>query len=281
MTLNPETALAVATEAALAAGKIVADGFSRPKEVAFKGEIDIVTQYDLASEKQIMAMISRAFPEHDILTEESGGKNTGAPFKWYVDPLDGTVNFAHGFPVFCISIACAAQTEHGPELLVGVVYDPMGKELFQAIKGRGAQVNGQALRIGDRADLNQALVATGFPYDLHQQPEPVLSRFRRMIMAVQGVRRPGSAALDLAWTAAGRFDGFWEERLHPWDVAAGVLLVREAGGRCTDFKGNDFVLDAKEILATNRLLHYNMLRILKENTLDMDKSRAALPREGA
>ena len=265
MTSDREKLLEIARSAAVEAGETLKNGFSLPKEVKYKGEIDIVTQYDLASEKLILERLTESFPDHDIITEESDDKISGSDYRWYVDPLDGTVNFAHGFPMFCVSIACESRTGDRPELLVGVVYDPIKKELFQAIRDGGAWLNDQRLTVGDRDDLNQALLATGFPYDIHQKPEPILGRFKRMIMASQGVRRPGSAALDLAWTAAGRLDGFWEDGLYPWDTAAGALLVMEAGGVCTDFKGNDFLPTSKEILATNHLLHYNMHRILMES----------------
>lgn len=256
--------LTIGRSAALKAGEILRRGYGLPKRVQFKGEIDLLTEFDLASEKAIVEIITSAFPDHVIVAEEGGETGAGSPNRWYIDPLDGTTNFAHGLPVFCLSIAFEAQGEEGPELLVGVVFDPLRKEMFTAMKGAGARLNGRPIEVSGQTDLGRALVATGFPYDIRRNPESVLTRFERMCLAAQGVRRVGAAALDLAWLAAGRFDGFWEERLSPWDTAAGVLLVQEAGGRVTDFAGGAFRPQLKEILATNGHLHYNMLRRLNQ-----------------
>ena len=244
------------------AGAILRQGFYRPKTVRLKGEIDPVTEFDLASEKLITEMIGAAFPDHYILAEEGGRTGPGSAECWYIDPLDGTVNYTHGFPVFCVSIAFGTVGRSGPEIQVGVVFDPLREEMFTAVRGRGAFLNGAPVSVSDQADLGRALLATGFPYDIRREPDPVLSRFREMCLSGQGVRRAGSAALDLAWLAAGRVDGFWEERLHPWDTAAGMLLVQEAGGRVTDFSGKAYRPELKEILATNGRLHYNMQQIL-------------------
>lgn len=272
-----ESVLEAATDAARRAGAILRDGYLAAKapRVDYKGVIDLVTEYDVASERIILDRIRQSFPDHQIVAEESGTTESASPFRWYIDPLDGTTNFAHKFPVFCVSVAFEAS-EGG--LQAGVVYDPLRDELFAAAKGQGAFLNGTPLSVSGQSDLNRALVMTGFPYDLRSDPLPILERFGRMILAAQGVRRAGSAALDLAWVAAGRLDGFWEERLHPWDTAAGVLLVREAGGRVTDFSGQPFPLQAKEILATNGHLHYTMLQVLNPS-VEVPTSKVASSRE--
>ena len=251
-----------AVDAARAAGGLLREGFEKPKSIRHKGEINLVTEYDLAAEKIIVDQIASRFPDHGIVAEESGRKEASSPCRWYIDPLDGTTNFAHSFPVFAVSIGFEITGPQGPEMHVGVVFDPLRDELYTAVKDQGARLNGHALAVSLQTDLDRALVATGFPYDIRDNPDPVLSRFRTMALTAQGVRRAGAAALDLAWVAAGRLDGFWEERLWPWDTAAGLLLVREAGGIVTDFSGLAFLPEMKEILATNGHLHYNMMRIL-------------------
>ncbi|MBF0529292.1 MAG: inositol monophosphatase, partial [Deltaproteobacteria bacterium] len=251
--------LETALTSAKAAGEILSTAWQGPKQVRYKGDINLVTEFDLAAEKAIVTLISRTFPDHIIVAEEGGQTNTSSPYRWYIDPLDGTTNFAHGFPVFAVSIAFEAPGPNGPEVKVGVIFDPLRQEMYQAVKGQGAYLNHHPLKVSRETDLDHALLATGFPYDLRLNPEPVMSRFRAISLAVQGVRRAGSAALDLAWLAAGRFDGFWEEKLHPWDTAAGTLLVLEAGGRVTDFSDRPYVPTGQEILATNGLLHYNII----------------------
>ncbi len=254
--------LEVAGEAARSAGAVLAKGFYQPKSIKFKGEIDLVTEYDVAAERVIVDKISSVYPDHRIVAEESGERGSDSPCRWYVDPLDGTTNFAHGVPIFAVSIAFEVQTPDGPEICAGVVFDPLRGEMFTAAKGQQAFLNEQPITVSDQDDPGRALMATGIPYYVHQRPDPALSRFRHMTLAAQGVRRLGSAALDLAYVAAGRFDGFWEEGLWPWDTAAGIILVLEAGGTVTDMNGGKFQVDAKEILATNGCLHYNMLTIL-------------------
>ena len=259
---DPGRALEIAAAAAREAGALLREGYDRPKTVHFKGEIDLVTEYDLASEKLLLARIASAFPDHEILSEEAGEIGPPSASRWYIDPLDGTTNFAHGFPAFCVSIALETLTEKGPALTVAVVYDPLRDELYTAATGGGAWLNGRRLSVSGLSDLGMALVATGFPYNIRRNPGRIFDRFLAMQMISRGVRRAGSAALDLAWTAAGRLDGFWEERLHPWDMAAGALLVSEAGGRVTDFSDRPFDPAMKEVLATNGRLHYNMRQIL-------------------
>lgn len=257
-----DNVMAAAVDAAKSAGRILLDGWRRPKSIEYKGEINLVTDYDLASEKVIVGKIRDAYPDHEILAEESGEVGNKSDYIWYIDPLDGTTNFAHGFPVFCVSIAFEDRTGPEPVVAAGVIYDPVRDELYTALNDKGAFLNGETLNVSAQKDLNKALVATGFPYDIRENPEPVMSRFRRMCLSAQGVRRAGAAALDLAWVAAGRFDGFWEQGLWPWDTAAGMLLVREAGGRATDFSLRPYNPHVKEILATNGHLHYNMHNIL-------------------
>ncbi len=261
-----EDILEIAQTAARQAGRVLLEGFRQPKQVRYKGETDPVTQFDLASEKTIVGLISGVYPDHGILAEEGGETTHSSAHRWYIDPLDGTVNFAHGVPVFAVSIAFESCDGLEPEVKVGVIYDPVHDELFSAVKGQGARLNGRPIHVSDQDLMIRALIATGFPYDLHTQPDPVLDRFRRMCLAAQGVRRPGAAAIDLAWLAAGRVDGFFEEKLQPWDTAAGVLLVREAGGRVTDYSDIPHLPERKEILATNGHLHYTMLQVLNQQT---------------
>ena len=254
--------LETAVEAARRGGRLLRQGFEQPKQIKYKGAVDLVTQYDLASEKAVVDCLLSAWPGHVVLAEEGGERGQGSPYRWYVDPLDGTVNFAHGFPCFCVSIAFEADARTGPELMAGVIFDPMSGELYTAVRGQGAFLNGDRIRVSDQDDLDRALLATGFPYDLRERPDRILERFNRMTLASQGVRRPGAAALDMAFLAAGRVEGFWEQGLKPWDTAAGVVLIEEAGGRVTEFGGSPFRPQSEEILASNGHLHYTMMQIL-------------------
>ena len=252
-----------AIQTAREAGQILADKFGRALQVSNKGDIDLVTEADLAAERLIVERIRSYHPRHAILTEESGDvKEAGgadAAHKWIIDPLDGTTNYAHGYPVFCVSIAL----EHEGRIVLGVVYDPTRDELFAAERGEGATLNGRSIRVSETDELNRALICTGFPYDVRERGDFV-QHFRRFIMRAQSVRRDGAAALDLACVAAGRFEGFYEEGLRPWDVAAGVLLVEEAGGRVTHYDGSPFNIYATHITASNGLVHDEMLRVLAE-----------------
>jgi myo-inositol-1(or 4)-monophosphatase len=268
--VNLDHIMEVAVATAREAGAVLRSGYGKPKTINYKGEIDLVTQYDLASEKVILERLGQAFPDHLVMTEESGSLGLSSPYKWIVDPLDGTTNFAHDFPFFCVSIACEETTPEGPRLMAGVIYDPLRDELFTAVQGRHAFLNGRKISVTGQDDLGKALVTTGFPYYIHDRPEPVMTRFASMCQAVQGVRRPGAAALDLAHLACGRCDGFWEEGLWPWDTAAGVLLVAEAGGMVTDFQGRPFNPQMKEVLASNGHVHYNMLKILNPDWRDQE-----------
>ncbi len=250
-----------AVQIAYKAGEALMHFFHKPHQIGYKGDINLVTEADLETEKLIKEAISSRYPQHSILAEESGlKKGQTAEVKWIVDPLDGTTNFAHGLPWFCVSIA----VENQGELVIGAIYNPVLKEMFTALKGKGAFLNDQRISVSKNDKLIKSLIATGFPYDVQQRPEPIMTRFYKMILKARGIRRIGSAALDLCYVACGRFDGFWEERLKPWDTAAGALIVKEAGGKVSDFEGNPYSIYGKEILATNGFLHSNMLKVLKE-----------------
>lgn len=253
--------LAVAVGAAEAAGRLLASRFGRIRRVRYKGATDIVTEADGASERLIRALIARAFPADAVLGEEGGGPgDLAAPGRlWVVDPLDGTVNFAHGYPVFSVSIALV---EDGRPL-VGVVHDPTRGETFAAARGGGARLDGRRIRVSPRSRLIESLLSTGFSYQRGRALDLSLRRFARFHHTTRAVRRPGSAAIDLAYVAAGRFDGFWETGLKPWDVAAGWLIVEEAGGRVTDYAGKPYRLGQPDILASNRRLHGAMARTVR------------------
>jgi myo-inositol-1(or 4)-monophosphatase len=251
--------VAVAAEAALRAGAIQAARFGQALEIRHKGTIDLVTDVDRASEDAILEVIRSRFPDHDVVTEERHIERTGSRHVWYVDPLDGTVNFAHGYPFFSASVALARDGV----AVAGAVYDPIKRELFTAERGAGAHRNGQRLRVSSAARLVDSLLVTGFPYDVHDDVEAKLEMFRRFMGVAQAIRRDGSAALDLAYLAAGRIDGFWEERLNAWDMAAGNLMVEEAGGRVSRYDGTTLGLRHDEIVASNGTLHEAMLRVVR------------------
>jgi myo-inositol-1(or 4)-monophosphatase len=244
------------------AGRILSDRFGRAIQISNKGDIDLVTEADLAAERFIIEQIKSYHPRHAILAEEadaSGVKHEGdGAWKWIIDPLDGTTNYAHGYPCFCVSIAL----EHKGQVVLGVIYDPTRDELFAAERGEGATLNGRRIRVSETEDLNRAMLCTGFPYDVRGR-EDFIRHFSNFIMHGQAVRRDGSAALDLAAVACGRFDGFWEEGLRPWDVAAGVLLVEEAGGRVSYYDGSPFNIYHPPILASNGLVHEAMMRVIQ------------------
>jgi myo-inositol-1(or 4)-monophosphatase len=241
-------------EIAREAGALLMDYFRRRVAVEYKGEADLVTAADRASETLIRDRIRGLWPSHDILGEEEGLVDTGSDYRWYVDPLDGTTNFAHGFPVFCVSMGL----EHKGKLIAGVVYDPTRDEMFTAEAGMGAFLNQQRIHVSAIAKLSESLLATGFPsHKRHKNPN--IFFYHQITLRTHGVRRAGSAALDLCSVAAGRFEGFWEFNLNPWDTAAGVLLVEEAGGKVTDFKGMLFQLNSRETVASNGLVHEAML----------------------
>jgi myo-inositol-1(or 4)-monophosphatase len=250
--------LNVAVEAARAAGALLREGYGQSLAVEHKGAIDLVTDYDRRAESLILGRLRAAFPEHALNAEESG-RTAGSAHEWLVDPLDGTTNYAHGFPVFAVSLALTIRGA----LALGVVYDPLRDELYTAEAGQGAALNGARLRVSPVAELDRALLATGFAYDVRTRARNNLAEFGRFVLRCQGVRRAGSAALDCAWVAAGRLDGYWELSISPWDVAAGALLVREAGGRVTTPSGGPNFLAEGAILASNGRLHAEMLALLK------------------
>lgn len=250
-----------AIQTARDAGSLLAERFGRSLRISNKSELDLVTESDLASERLIIDRIKTHYPRHAILAEESG---TSAPsevtrdeWRWIIDPLDGTTNYAHGYPCFCVSMGL----EYQGRLELGVIYDPIRDEMFSAERGEGAALNGKRIHVSPTPDLASALLCTGFPYDVRERGE-FARHFANFIMNAQGVRRDGAAALDLAYVAAGRFDGFWEEGLKPWDVAAGVLMIEEAGGRVSDYKGQPLNIFTPPIVASNGLIHEQMMRVL-------------------
>jgi len=241
-------------EIAREAGGLLMEYFHQHVKVEYKGDVDLVTVADRKSEALILERIRERWPTHDILGEEGGLHAQGSDYRWYVDPLDGTTNFAHGFPVFCVSLAL----EHKGKRVAGVIFDPTRDEMFVAEKGCGAYLNEQRIQVSKVSNLAECLVATGFPsHKRHKNPN--IFFYHQITLRTHGVRRAGSAALDLCSVACGRFDGFWEFNLNPWDTAAGVLIVEEAGGRVTDFHGGLFQIASRETLASNGLVHQNLL----------------------
>jgi myo-inositol-1(or 4)-monophosphatase len=226
--------------------------------IEYKGDVDLVTEADRSSEKLIVERIRKQWPGHDLVGEEGSRRETGSDFRWYVDPLDGTTNFAHGYPVFCVSMAL----DYKGERIAGVIYDPTRDEMFAAEKGSGSRLNGRPIHVSATRKLKESLVATGFPsHKRHKIPN--IHFYHQITLRSHGVRRAGSAALDLCCLACGRFDAYWEFNLNPWDTAAGVLLVQEAGGKVTDFSGGPFNLDSREVLGSNGLLHDELLKEFK------------------
>lgn len=258
MKWNDQEILATAQEAARKAGAHLRKQYGKQCSVTFKGEINLVTQVDLESQEIIREIIKNTFPSHSILGEEDLDDQQDQELLWVIDPIDGTTNFAHALPVFCVSIAFMASGISK----VGVVYIPLLEEMFHAVRGGGAYLNGKQLAVSTEENLGNCLLATGFPYDRRESKENNLNHFNKLILKVRGIRRMGSAAIDLCYTAAGRFSGFWEPKLHPWDTAAGYLLVEEAGGKVTDFSGQPFSPELKECLATNGRIHDQMVTIL-------------------
>jgi len=249
----------VAVAAVHASGRIQRRRLYTDKKIEHKGEINLVTEVDRLCERKIVDVIRHHFPDHDILTEETPMPEQGSPYRWIVDPLDGTTNYAHGYPFFATSIA----VEYEGTVILGVAYDPLRRELFTTHRGGGAFLNGERIAVSRTPRLNEALLCTGFPYDLRESPDNNVDHFNRIIMAATAVRRDGAAVLDLCYVAMGRFDGFWELKLYPWDVAAGVLMVREAGGRVTDFQGREENLDGRTVVATNGLIHAPLMTFLQ------------------
>ena len=257
--VTTSTLLETAVEASRKAGDLLKDNFGKSIRVNYKGRIDLVTELDVRAESLIIQTIRDNFPEHDILTEESRIPQKGADYRWIIDPLDGTTSYAHGYPFFGVSIA----VENRGTVKVGVVYNPLLDELFHAVRGEGSFLNGKAIHVSTTTELKMSLLSTGFPYNIGDYPGRNLNNFNRAVMQSQGIRRDGSAALDLCHVAGGRNDGFWERGLLPWDVAAGSLLVTEAGGKFTDFLGKKTDIFGRETLATNGIIHEQMISLLE------------------
>ncbi len=248
-----EDALRIATQA----GAVLRKNYGKTQNIHFKGEIDLVTDVDRESERMIMGFIRERYPDHSILSEESEPLKRDSAWRWIIDPLDGTTNYAHGYPFFSVSIA----VEREGEILVGVVYDPLREEMFSALKGEGAYLNGRRIAVSRIDNLRRALLATGFPYDINRSDETNIDYFEAYARSAQAIRRDGSAALDLCYLACGRFDGFWELKLKPWDTAAGYLIVEEAGGKVTGLSGEPYSVYDGNVLGSNGLLHEQMIQV--------------------
>jgi myo-inositol-1(or 4)-monophosphatase len=278
MPANRDNFLPAMSAIAREAGALLMHYFQKHIKIEYKGDADLVTAADRASEALIRERIQQQFPGHDVLGEEQGLNDQGSDYRWYVDPLDGTTNFAHGYPVFCVSMALEhrelerreserraskQQAEKQAQRIAGVVYDPTRDELFSAEQGKGAHLNGAAIRVSQAAHLKESLLATGFPsHKRHKNPN--IHFYHQITLRTHGVRRAGSAALDLCNVASGRFDGFWEFNLNPWDTAAGALIVEEAGGKISRFDGSPFEIDSRETLASNGLIHPALVEEFEE-----------------
>ncbi|MFH1874978.1 MAG: inositol monophosphatase family protein [Pseudomonadota bacterium] len=252
----------IAVELAKKAGKVQLENLGKIKSIEYKGAINLVTEVDKKCEELIVAGLQEHFPDHDILGEEGIGQRQKSDFRWIVDPLDGTTNYAHEFPFFGVSIAL----EYQEDLVLGVIYDPNRDELFLGVKDKGATLNGEPIRVAKAKNLQESLLATGFAYNVQEYGYPDnLDNFAKFIKVALAVRRPGAAAIDLAYVACGRLDGFWELYLKPWDIAAGIIIIREAGGMVTSFDGSEFKLYGTEILVSNGLIHKQMIEVLKSD----------------
>ena len=252
----------IAIDAALKGGEVLLSRFGSSNNVSLKGVINLVTEADIMTEKAVVGVIRERYPDHQIMAEEGVAEEGKSDYKWIIDPLDGTTNFAHGYPVFSVSIALEVRGE----VVAGVVYNPILKELFTAEKGKGAYLGDKRLKVSTTEKLIDSLLSTGFPYVRMTGGPTNLEYFSRAIMNCQEIRRDGSAALDLCYVAAGRFDGFWELMLKPWDDAAGMLMITEAGGRVTDLKGGPYSIYSEEILATNGLIHEELMGVLNRKS---------------
>lgn len=252
--------LVTAGKAALEAGKILKNLYGKPHDIKHKGAIDLVTEADVASEEKVLEILQKAYPDVAVLAEESHSQYDKSPegAVWIIDPLDGTTNFAHNFPWFGVSIAYAVDGLSK----VGVIYSPILDELFCACSGSGVWLNGESIKVSSAESLNESLLATGFPYAIKEKATEVLSTLEAILPQVQGIRRAGAAALDMAYVACGRLDGFWEIHLKPWDTAAGMLLIEEAGGKLSDYKGNTYSPFVPEVLASNGKVHHSLVELL-------------------
>jgi myo-inositol-1(or 4)-monophosphatase len=257
MESNGREILNYAVSIARGAGKILKSHYGEEQSIHFKGEIDLVTDVDREAELYIMELIREKYPAHSILTEESPPVDVGGDFRWIVDPLDGTTNYAHGYPFFSVSIGL----EYKGKVVAGVVYDPLREELFSAISGEGANLNGNPIRVSSITQLRRSLLATGFPYDINESERNNIDYFEAYARKGQALRRDGSAALDLCYLACGRFDGFWELKLKPWDIAAGYLIVTESGGKVTGLCGEPFSIYDGDVLGSNGVIHEQMVEV--------------------
>jgi myo-inositol-1(or 4)-monophosphatase len=274
-----------ASEIAREAGARLREFFAQGVETEYKGDVDVVTIADRTVEKLIRTRLSEVFPDHGVYGEEGTRDRLEGEFRWYVDPLDGTTNFAHGFPQFCVSMGLeqrpsTLKPEEDGTLVAGVIYDPLRDELFSAEKGKGAFLNGKPIRTSPISKLADALLATGFP-SRKRHASPNIHFYHEFTLRSHGVRRAGSAALDLAYVAAGRLEGFWEFNLNPWDTAAGILLVEEAGGRVTDFAGRGYRIDSREILASDGGIHDELLGLFANMFAGRDLSPIPTPADWA
>lgn len=251
--------LAFAEDVARGAGEILRRNYGKRQSIHFKGEINLVTEVDRRSEAYIMDRIRRTFPDHGVLSEESSEILSSSPYRWVVDPLDGTTNYAHNYPCFCVSVA----VEREGNLLAGTVYNPLLSESFTAAEGEGAFLNGERIRVSAIDDLRRSLLSTGFAYDVKESAENNIDYFREFVYAGQAIRRDGAAALDMCYLACGRFDGFWELKLKPWDTAAGLLILREAGGEATRLDGAKYDIHQPDILASNGRIHGQMMEVIR------------------
>ncbi|AKL97562.1 inositol monophosphatase family protein [Endomicrobium proavitum] len=251
-----QTALAAAN----AGADVLMKYYQKTLNVEYKGITDPVSQADKNSQKAVIKVIKDIFPQHGVLAEEDGVNEIKKDYCWIIDPLDGTVNFVHGVPLFCVSIGLKYKNE----IIVGVIYSPVMKEIFIAEKGKGAYLNGKRIKVSDTSKLIRSLAVTGFPYELEGRRKRVFGNFENIVSCAQGIRRLGSAALDMAYVACGRFDFFWEETLKPWDIAAGIIIVKEAGGIVTDYNGTKNYFSSSTLLAANKKLHKQVLKILNE-----------------
>ena len=250
------------------AGALLREYFPRGVHTEYKGEVDLVTEADRASEKLITERLRAAFPDHGVYREEGTRTALDSEYRWYIDPLDGTTNFAHGFPVFCVVLGCerrkpGLKPDEDGEMIAGVIYDPLRDEMFTAERGAGALLNGKPIHASRTRALQESLIATGFPSQ-KRHDSPNVHFYQQFTLRSHGVRRAGSAALDLAYVASGRLEAFWEFKLNPWDTSAGYLIVEEAGGKVTHFDGGKFTLDSREVLATNGLIHDEMVKLFED-----------------
>ncbi len=277
--------LKTAEEIAREAGGLLGEFYDRGVRAEYKGDVDIVTEADRASEKLIVSRLADMLPGHGVYGEEGARAGLDSEYRWYIDPLDGTTNFAHGFPAFCVVLGCERRAaglaaDQDGEMVAGVIYDPLRDEMFSSAKGAGATLNGRPIAVSKTAKLQESLVATGFPSQKRHE-SPNVHFYQEFTLRSHGVRRVGSAALDLAYVACGRLEAFWEFKLNPWDTSAGFLLVEEAGGRITHFDGSKFTLDSREVFATNGLIHAEMQQLFEDMFAGRNLERIPTPAEFA